>query len=66
MSELSALETLRLATSTSAELLDLNDRGRIEVGYRADLLALHGDPTKDLSALRDIKYVISAGNLVAR
>ena len=66
MSELSALDTLRLATSTSAELLDLNDRGRIETGYRGDLLALGADPTKDLSALRDIKYVISAGNLVAR
>ena len=66
MSELSALETLRLATSTSAELLDLNDRGRIEAGYRADLLALHRDPTKDLSALRDTKYAISAGSRAAR
>lgn len=66
MSELSALETLQLATSTSAKLLDLNDRGSIETGYRADLLALHTDPTKDLSALRDIKYVISAGNRVSR
>jgi imidazolonepropionase-like amidohydrolase len=47
-------------------LLNLNDRGRIETGYRGDLLALGADPTKDLGALRDIKYVISAGNLVAR
>ena len=66
MSGLSAIETLRLATSTSAHLLGLDDRGKVQNGLRADLVALNSDPTVDLAALRDINFVILAGNLVHR
>jgi len=66
MSDLSAIEILRLATSTSAHLLGLVDRGKIQNGLRADLVALNSDPTVDLAALRDINFVILSGNLVHR
>jgi len=64
MSELTPVEALRLATSTSARLLDLPDRGVIAPGRGADLLIVQGDPTKDLSALERVRYVFKGGQLV--
>jgi len=66
MSDLTAIETLRLATSTSAHLLSLDDRGKIKTGLRADLVALNEDPTVNLAALRDINFVMSGGSFVHR
>jgi imidazolonepropionase-like amidohydrolase len=62
---LSAVETLKLATSHSATTLGLNDRGTIEPGKRADLLVVASDPTIDLSALEHVRYVLKAGEVVA-
>ena len=64
MSGLSSLEVLKLATSTSADLLNLDDRGRIEPGRRADLLVVDGDPLTDLHALQDIRLVVAGGHVV--
>jgi imidazolonepropionase-like amidohydrolase len=58
------VELLRLVTSRSAELLGLEDRGRIEPGMRADLLVVEGDPTADLGALVRVRHVIAAGRLM--
>jgi len=41
-----------------------NELGRIASGYRADLVALRGDPAKDLRALTDIQYVMRDGELI--
>ena len=54
---LSNLEILRGATSTAAECFGLADRGAIEVGKRADLVLVDGDPTKDIAVCRNIKKV---------
>ncbi len=54
---LSNLEILHGATSTAADIFGLSDRGSIEVGKRADLVLVEGDPTKDISACRNIKKV---------
>ncbi len=62
---LSAIETLKLATSTSARLLALDDRGVIEAGRRADLLVVEGDPTEDLGALERVRHVIVNGAIVS-
>ncbi len=59
---LSPVETLKLATSTSAKLLGLKDRGAIAPGLRADLLVVEGDPTGDLSVLKRVRHVLKAGN----
>ncbi len=56
----SGVEVLRLATSTSARLLRLPDRGTIAVGQRADLLVVEGDPTCDLEALGRVRAVVAA------
>jgi len=63
---LTAEEALRAATSAIAEEFGLIDRGRIEVGRRADLLLVKGDPTKDIRATRDIVGVWIAGRKIDR
>jgi len=54
-------EALISATSLPAEVFGLKDRGVIEVGRRADLLLVEGDPTVDIRATRAIKGVWIGG-----
>jgi imidazolonepropionase-like amidohydrolase len=56
-----AEEALRSATSVAARRFRMEDRGRIEVGRRADLVLVRGDPTQDIEALRHIEGVWKAG-----
>ena len=64
LSGLPAAEVLRLATSRSAELLDIPDRGVIAAGKRADVLVVEGDPTLDLAALQRVRLVVAGGRVV--
>jgi len=53
------------ATSGNARILQLDDRlGSIRPGLLADLIAVEGDPTKDISALRRVRFVIKGGAIV--
>ncbi|MCU1550944.1 MAG: amidohydrolase [Glaciihabitans sp.] len=54
---------LRSATSAAAELLGSDTVGRIAVGMHADFVAMHGDPTGDISALRGIDWVMKSGRV---
>ncbi|MDA0271506.1 MAG: amidohydrolase family protein [Chloroflexi bacterium] len=63
---ITAAEALRRATSTSAELLHLPDRGVIAPGKRADLLVVDGDPTVEIEALQRVRLVVRAGDVVFR
>jgi len=54
-------DALAAATSVPATTFHLNDRGRIAPGLRADLLLVHGDPTQDITATRDIVAVWKTG-----
>jgi imidazolonepropionase-like amidohydrolase len=58
MSQLAALKT---ATSGNAEILHLPDRGRIAPGLIADLVAVSGDPTRDIGALWKVQAVWKGG-----
>jgi imidazolonepropionase-like amidohydrolase len=57
----SALEVLRQATSGNADIFHLADRGNIRAGQLADLVALEGDPTKDVGTLRKVRFVMKGG-----
>ena len=52
------------ATSLSAESLRLGDTiGTLAVGYEADIIAVAGDPLKDITALRNVKFVMKGGRV---
>ena len=59
-------QVLMAATSGNARWLRLSDRlGAIKPGLLADLIAVDGDPTSDLTALRHIRLVMKGGVVVA-
>ena len=55
------LEVLRQATRGNAAILHLADRGSIRAGQLADLVALEGDPTKDVTVVRQVRFVMKGG-----
>jgi len=56
------LEAIRSATVRAAELLDQAGRlGSIEPGYAADIVAVAGDPLKDIALLQKVSFVMKNG-----
>ena len=53
---------LKAATATAGDVLHMNI-GRVAAGKYADLIAVDGDPTKDIGALRHVKFVMKAGTV---
>jgi imidazolonepropionase-like amidohydrolase len=55
------------ATSLAAESLRMEKTiGTIAPGYEADIIAVGGDPSKDIAALRDVIFVMKSGEVYKR
>jgi imidazolonepropionase-like amidohydrolase len=64
---MSPVETVRAATIRAAELLGVEDElGRPVPGMFADLIAVGGDPTEEISALADVRLVMKNGEIFRR
>ena len=60
----SPADALVFATRNAADLLGLDDVGTLEVGMRADIIALPASPLEEISALGRVSFVMQAGRIV--
>lgn len=57
-------QALRAATVTSAELVELDDElGQLRDGYLADIIAVPGDPARDITVTQDVRFVMKDGHV---
>jgi imidazolonepropionase-like amidohydrolase len=57
------LQAIRAATTVAAELIDVEDRGRLDPGLFADLIAVPGDPLADIGVTEDVRFVMKGGQV---
>jgi imidazolonepropionase-like amidohydrolase len=61
------MQAIQSATSVGAALLDQEDNlGSIEAGKYADIIAVDGDPLRDITELERVKFVMKGGVVVGR
>jgi imidazolonepropionase-like amidohydrolase len=61
---MSPARVLLAATAVNARLFHLENRlGAIRPGLLADLVAVDGDPTRDISAVRRVRLVMKGGTI---
>jgi imidazolonepropionase-like amidohydrolase len=62
---LTPLQSIQAATINAADLLGWPEKtSAIEPGKWADLIAVDGDPLRDVTTLEDVKFVMKGGELV--
>ena len=60
---MSPMQALQAATIMGAELIDVRDRGRLADGLLADIIAVPGDPSQDITTTQDVRFVMKGGRL---
>lgn len=59
-------QVLKNITSINADLLGLSDRGRLKKGMKADMISVWGNPSKDISKLRNVNFIMKDGAIYKR
>jgi imidazolonepropionase-like amidohydrolase len=57
------LQAIRAATTVAAELIDVDDRGRLAAGLLADMIAVPGDPLADITVTEQVRFVMKGGQV---
>ena len=57
-------EALRTATVNAAQVLGVDDIGQLAPGFRADVVAMPGDPLADIRAVKQVDFVMKDGVVV--
>jgi imidazolonepropionase-like amidohydrolase len=55
------IQALRAATTVACELIDVDDRGQLEAGRYADIIAVPGDPLADITVTEQVRFVMKGG-----
>jgi len=55
------IKVLQSATSVNARIFHLNELGRIKEGFLADIIAVEGNPVKDITKMRRVTFVMKDG-----
>lgn len=61
---MSPIQAIRAATTSAAEALGRNDLGAIQARRYGDLIAVRGDPMRDVTVLEHVNAVVKGGKLV--
>ena len=60
-------QALLAATAVNAQIIRMQDQlGRIRANFLADLVAVAGDPTQNIQAVRDVRFVMKGGVIYKR
>ena len=58
------MQAIQSATSRAAEMLDMQGQlGIVAPGAYADIIAVQGDPLKDVNVLKDVRFVMKGGKV---
>jgi imidazolonepropionase-like amidohydrolase len=55
------VQAIRAATTVAADLIDVEDRGRLRPGLYADIVGVPGDPTVDITVIEAVRFVMKGG-----
>jgi imidazolonepropionase-like amidohydrolase len=59
------IEAIQSATIKAADLIGWPDRvGALKVGYYADVIAVDGEPTRDINLLAAVKFVLKGSQVI--
>ncbi len=57
------LQAIRAATTVAADLIDVEDRGRLAAGLLADIIAVPGHVLADITVTEDVRFVMKGGKV---
>jgi imidazolonepropionase-like amidohydrolase len=57
------MQAIHAATVMSAELVGVDDLGQITPGFLADIIAVPGDPSEDITKTQDVRFVMKGGQV---